>query len=342
MSDQAATNEPSTGPGDTAFLRLTGRGTNALFALFAVVHLALAVYGLRNDLVPVFALVSLALVLAAGFLLTRAPADRLPLRLTIAVVVLTTLASLDVFNLPDRGWPGWATWIWGAVTFVLFMLAMRGRTLWAWIGFASMTALTEIWCIECGRGALMGFNFVVRSAALVLVVSLFALFLTRTRARIRLLQMAEIDRVRDEASATAALEEQNVRLAQLRALATPALEKILSDDELNDDDRRSFRVVEASLRDQLRATGLASTAVAEAATRARHRGVDVSLLDDRDGAEVPGAVKHRIEAVLVEHLDAATTGGRVVARLLPDGRDTVATVLATDGDDTQRVTIASG
>jgi hypothetical protein len=322
-----------------AFLRLTGAGTNALYGLFAVVHLALAVYGLREDRVPPLSLAALAAVLAAGFLLTRAPADRFPLRLTIPVVVLTTLCSLNTFNLPDRGWPGWATWHWGAVTFVLFMLSMRGRTLWAWIGFAAMTALTLVWSIECGRGAAAGIDFVIRSAALVLVVSLFAVFLARTRGRIRLLQRAEIDRVREEASSAAALEEQNVRLAQLRDLATPALERILTADELTDDDRKMFRVVEASLRDQLRANGLASAPVADAATRARHRGVDVSLLDDRDGAAVPGHVKHRIEAVLVEHLDAAATGDRVVARLLPDGRDTVATVLATGGDETQRVTI---
>jgi hypothetical protein len=332
-TDAAPRSEPD------GFLRLTGAGTNALFVLFAVVHLALAVYGMRGDRVPVLSLVALASVFVAGFLLTRAPADRFPVRLTIPVVLLTTLTSLNSFNLPDRGWPGWATWHWGAVTFVLFMLSMRGRTLWAWIGFAAMTALTLEWSIECGRGAVAGLNFVIRSAALVLVVSLFAMFLARTRGRIRLLQLAEIDRVREEASATAALEEQNARLAQLRELATPALERILSADELTDDDRKMFRVAEASLRDQLRANGLVSTPVAEAATRARHRGVDVSLLDDRAGAEVPGHVRHRIESVLVERLDAAEAGGRVVARLLPDGRDSVATVLATAGDETQRVTI---
>lgn len=322
------------------FLRLTGPGTNILFALFAATHLALAVYGLRHDRVPAFALLALATVIAAGFLLTRAPADRLPMKLTIPVVILTSLTSVNVWNLPDRGWPGWATWMWGAVTFVLFMLAMRGRTMWAWIGFAVMTALTLVWSVQVGRGAASGVNFVIRSAALVLVVSLFATFLSRTRARIRRLQLAEIDRVRDEAAATAALQEQNARLAQLRQLATPALQKILSDDELTDDDRQSFRIVEASLRDQLRAGGLASAPVAEAASRARHRGVDVSLLDDRAGVEVSGPMRHRIESVLVARLDAAT-GGRVVARLLPGGRDTVATVLATDGDDTQRVTIGS-
>jgi hypothetical protein len=330
----------STPPEQASFLRLTGPGTNALFVLFAVVHVFLAIDGLSNDKVPVLSLAALACVIAAGFLLTRAPRDRLPMRLTIAVVILTTLTSLDVFNLPDRGWPGWATWIFGAVTFVIFMLSMRGRTLWAWIGFAAMTALTLIWSVEVGRGVADGLNFVIRSAALVLVVSLFASFLARTRARVRRLQLAQIESVRDEAAATAALEEQNARLVQLRALATPALEKILSDDELTDDDRQGFRVVEASLRDLLRAGGLVSTPVAEAATRARHRGVDVSLLDDRAGAEVPGPVRHRIETALVEQLDAAT-GGRVVARLLPDGRDTVATVLATDGDETQRVTISA-
>ncbi|RKR76108.1 hypothetical protein [Frondihabitans australicus] len=330
----------STPPSQESFLRLTGVGTNVLFGLFAVVHIAAVLDSLGYDTVPALTFVSLACTLASGFLLTRTDGDRLPTRLTIPVVVLAVVSSFNVFNLPSSGPTGWATWNFGAVSFITFMLSMRGRTLWAWIGFGLMTAVTLVWCAEVGRGVLEGVNYVIRSAALVLVVSLFATFLARTRARVRRLQLAEIESVRDEASASAALEEQNARLEQLRALATPALEKILSQDELTDDDRRWFRIVEASLRDTLRAGGLVSTPVAEAATRARHRGVDVSLLDDRAGAEVPGHVRHRIETALVEQLDAAT-GGRVVARLLPDGRETVATVLATDGEETQRVTIAA-
>jgi hypothetical protein len=284
------------------FLQLTGRGTTALFVLFAIVHTAVGIYGLRSDTVPVLALVSLALILVAGYLMTLDRDDPFPLRLTVLVVALTSVASLNVWNLPDSGWPGWATWGWGAVTFVLFLLTLRGRPGWAWLGFGIMTLLTLVWSVQVGRGVGDGIMFVLRSAVLVLVVWLFSILLSRTRASIRHLQRAELGRVRAEAAAGAALQEQNSRL------------------------------------DQLRASNLATAMVAEAATRARSRGVDVSLLDDRGGADVSPVIRERIETALVEHLDAATSG-RIVARLLPDGRDSIATVLASDGDETTRVVI---
>ncbi|BDZ48217.1 hypothetical protein GCM10025867_04580 [Frondihabitans sucicola] len=254
-------------------------------------------------------------------------------------MVLTSLGSLNVWNLPDTGWPGWATWGWGAVTFVLFLLTLRGRPAWAWIGFGIMTLLTLVWSVQVGRGVGGGIGFVLRSAVLVLVVWLFSILLSRTRVSIRRLQRAELGRVRAEAASSAALEEQNSRLDQLRAVSIPALQRILSAEVLTEEDRRSFTLVEAALRDQLRASNLATASVAEAATRARSRGVDVSLLDDRAGADVPPVVRERIEAALLEHLDAATSG-RIVARLLPDGRDSIATVLASDGEETTRVVIS--
>lgn len=321
------------------FLQLTGRGTTALYVLFAVVHVALAVYGMRGEKVPALALPALVAVLAAGYLMTLPRDDPFPRRLTILVVALTTLCSLNVWNLPDTGWPGWATWNWGAVTFVLFLLTLRGRSGWAWFGFGVMTAMTLVWSTVVGRGVSAGIGFVIRSAALVLVVWLFSILLSRTRVSIRRLQRAELGRVRAEATSAAALEEQNTRLDQLRASAIPALARILSAEVLTEQDRQVFTLVEASLRDQLRASNLATASVAEAATRARSRGVDVSLLDDRAGASVPPVVQERIEQALVEHLDAATSG-RIVARLLPDGRESIATVLASDGQETTRVTIS--
>ncbi|KQQ28800.1 MULTISPECIES: hypothetical protein [unclassified Frondihabitans] len=321
-----------------SFLRLTGAATTLLFGLFALTHIAVALYGLPQDTVPALTLVALACILLAGYLVTLPAEEPFPLRLTLVVVGLTTLGSLNAWNLPDRGWPGWATWHWGAVSFVLFLLTLRGRPGWTWIGFGIMTGLTIVWSVEVGRGAAAGIGFVIRSAALVLVVWLFSLLLSRTRRAIRRLQRIELSRVRSEAAATAALEEQNTRLEQLRHLATPALERLLSAERITEDDRQAFALVEAGLRDQLRASNLATTRVTDAATRARARGIDVSLLDDRHGAEVSESVRERVESVVVEHLDAAT-GGRVVARLLPEGRDSVATVLASDGESTTRVAI---
>ena len=74
--------------------------------------------------------------------------------------------------------------------------------------------------------------------------------------------------------------------------------------------------------------------IIEAARQARRRGVDVVLLDDSDPAVVRPEdlelVITRISAVLTDAQD-----GRLVARLLPPGREGVATLLV-DGSTGSR------
>lgn len=330
----------SVSPDATGILKVTGRGGFAVFLLFAGVHTCLTVFSVGGYRSTPLAFVALALIVSAGFLASIDDSARLPARLTIAVVALSTAVSLSVWNLPPQGWPGWASWVWGAVTFVAFLLTLRRRTGAAWIAFGLMTTITIVWCLLVGRGALAGFSFVIRSAALLFVATLFGVLLERTRRTIVRVQESTLQRAVAQAAATASLDEQKLRLAQLRAQATPALHRILSDEDLSADDRRYFGLVEGALRDQLRASALVRPAVVDAARRARSRGVDVSMMSDRDDGTLRDDEWDRVEEAVVDQLDAATSG-QVTVRLLPSGRATLATIVSDDEGDTVRRVISS-
>ncbi len=85
--------------------------------------------------------------------------------------------------------------------------------------------------------------------------------------------------------------------------------------------------------------------IAAAATRARERGVDVTLLDDRGDGLESGEAMVRMSDAIVAKLDA-THEGSVTVRLAPKGRPAAVSIvtsnarerveLDTSGDPVQR------
>lgn len=95
--------------------------------------------------------------------------------------------------------------------------------------------------------------------------------------------------------------------------------------------------LEGRLRDDLRARCFRGTDLARAATDARARGVDVALLDDGGLDDAPQALHERVVATALRGLDAAVDG-TIVVRVLPPGRENVATVVASPSDEEPRRT----
>lgn len=331
LADDAA--EPAGWPGEvdvSAFLRLDSLGARLMIVLFAAVHFAISSYGLDTVTHPIFSYLALTEIVAAAAVLTLPARDPFPIVPTLVVVGLCGLCSLHVWNLPDSGWPGWSTWVWGAVTCVAYLLSLRGRTGFAWFAFALMTAITIHWCIMVGRGPMEGIGFVIRSAGLLLVVSLFATLLKRTARSINRVQQADRERTIASATAAATMDEQNRRLEVLRKLATPPLRRIVSADPLDAETRRDFALEENALRDLLRATGLVRPTITEAVRAARIRGVTVTLLDDSGDSPLERAEWAGIETTVLTELNALSWGS-IVVRLSPPGRAELATIIV-DGD----------
>ncbi|MEP6481239.1 MAG: hypothetical protein ABJA94_04440 [Rhodoglobus sp.] len=316
---------------DASSLLQLGRGPARFFVVLivgSVVFFALSSLGTAKSVWPVIA--GLVLFVIAALLMAQPHPDPFPLGRAFIVLGLgLAVTALVDWNLPDAGWPSYASWNFGAVNWLLFFLTFRGRVLLGWVGLAAMSTVTIIWAMAVGRGFFGGTDLVVRHAGTLLMGTLFGILLRRAAERISALQHEQVAQAASEVAALTELREREVQAAQLNTEARSALERIASGDYLDPADQRGFQLVEASLRDTLRGGGLKSADVAAAARAARLRGAAVVLLDDRGDAldSASYAVVERAILAELHTLDA----GSVTVRLLPPGREAVATIVRNDG-----------
>lgn len=282
---------------------------------------------------------AMVLVSAAGVALLRPHPDPFPLSDTLLVLgVVVAATALVASNLPPSGELGRATWHLGANTWLLFFLALRRRATLAWAGMAAMGAMTVLWAVESGRGWPAGALMLNTHVGILLVATLFALTLRRTARRIASFQRRQLAAAAMQAEADAAEEIRIARAGELARQAGPLLESIAGGGPWGEDQRLEFALVEAALRDGVRGRALMLPAVADAVTRARRRGVTVTALDDRGALPTDGEAVERLVTAVVDFLDAAQAG-QVTVRLVPAGRSTALTMVATDGDEVRRAAL---
>lgn len=312
---------------------LTARGTHILIWGNILTIAALAVWTFDEVWTPAPTILGLVIMAAVGVILTL-DRDEPMSRTTALLVALAwiAVALLVSWQLKEPG--GHGQWFYGAGTIALYFVALRERQYIAWLGFAAISAIVAAWTISVGLGPLVAVLLIAKQLPIMLVSSLFAYGLRRTTADILRLTEETSTRASVEAAQVATTAERNARLAELDAIATPLLTRLVDGTPLTDDDRLEFAVTEAQLRDGLRARSLSVPEVVAAAQDARRRGIQVVLLDDLYPAAadptVLAAVQSRVAAAL-----RTATDGRVVARLLPEGRDEIATILV-DGESEQR------
>lgn len=316
---------------------LTGRGPAAMVWIYFATMAILAVWSIGDVRSPWPTLASLLLFALICFAVTTDPSETLGRSATILVVVAWPLIALAIsWQLTEGG--GYAQWFLGAGTTSYFYLALRGRITVAWVGFAALSAVILIWGATTPAGPVAALLLVGKQAPVLLVGTLFAVGMRRTGADIQRITDEDSARATAEAAAAATSVERQRRLAELDAAATPLLTRLVSGEPLTEEDRREFAIVEAELRDGLRARTLTVPSVVEAVRAARRRGVDVVLLDDSDPDHVAPT---DLEAVTTRVADAVSTltDGRIVARLLPPGRDEIATILVETPRGTQRESV---
>lgn len=282
---------------------------------------------------------SLVLLAVAGAALVAQWPDRKPPKWvgwgSAAVVGLSNLLVLTQIRVGPQ-WPGWSAWSAGASMFLVLLLLLRQRTAEAIAGCAALVAAIAIWVAVQGREPALVFTFSLGHV----VAFVFWLILTsRSGAATTAIEKA----LEAEGEARLAREEQltlnavmAAKLADVSARARGTLEAI-RDREITPGLAMEARLLEAELRDEIRAPFFTGTAVVEAARRARERGVEVLLLDDRGGEGPLGTGKRaddHLRALIVERTACAldeARAGRVVARVGPTGRRWAATILSDAG-----------
>jgi len=321
----------------TEILRITGSGARTLLATFVIVHLVLAVATITEVYSPLVTIVAIVLVAAAAVVVTLPAAEPLPLGRSLAIVAVVAATTLAMdWNIEPGSAPTYSSWHLGANTLVLLFLGLRGRSGLAWIGFTIMAAITVVWTIDTGSTNLLG--LLPNQIGTLLVGTLFAIGLRRTSRRITELHAEQAAIASVESAARAAAEERTRQAAHLNEVARSALERIADGAPFSDAERESWIRLEATVRDSLRAPALNILKLTEAADNARSRGVEVTLLDDSEGAATSETDRETIAAAIIEQLDEMDSG-RLIGRVLPKGRGQLATILVDDGESTTRTDV---
>ena len=313
-----------------ALLGFTLPATRAVMIFFILVHaiLAFADRETAGNLVLemlAFVAVSIAAYALIGRSDRRMSVCRALWILGLCVITMVLMAFEVEVNDPQP----FEHWHLGAITLVLLVMTLRGRIGWAWVGYSLMAAVTVCWAVLSGLGAPEGFGLVIRHGGTLLVGTLAAVTLHWTARTLAGLNQERNLRATQEATQTAAIRERKAQLDRINALARPALERLANPHEPGEAERADCLLVEAGLRDAMRARSLCLEPLTSAAREARSRGVEVILLDDA-GDQPPSGID-TLTAFLATELDAVPSG-RFTARLLPAGRADLATiVIESDG-----------
>ncbi|GCE38838.1 hypothetical protein Rhow_002362 [Rhodococcus wratislaviensis] len=247
----------------------------------------------------------------------------------VAAALVLSVLPVPVVN-PLQTWPV------GSAVGVYTFLCVRGRPWWAWGGQVCIMAVCVGWATTTGQGTAYGLVISVISIGPLLMGTVFAYTIRPYATTIFRLRREATRQIADEAAAAAALSERDRQLHRLDELARPLLERIATGRPLDRDEMLQCRLLEAHLRDALRAPGLADPLITSAAQAARARGVEVVLLDDHGLDTAADDVRRRVVLAVADELHRAQSGS-VTARILPPGRAQTASVLVSADAGTHRV-----
>ena len=267
------------------------------------------------------------LLAACTWLLVRRWSGAMPMSAAWAVAVAVGAANGAQFAvIVSRPSPGWDHWTAGAGTFLACGLVLRGRGRQAWAAMALMVAGTTAWTLATGGSLLVVGAYNGGHALTLALWSLTAMWSDRAYRAIgfqqRRLQSLRAQRRAEEETERVLMEAR----ASVARRALPVLREIASG-VIDEGIRTRARLLEAELRDEIRAACFTGTAVVGAARRARARGVDVVLLDDAGSTaegmtEAPpteGSERSRLVEAVARFLEGVDHG-RIVVRVPPRSR----------------------
>ncbi|WP_314884118.1 ATP-binding protein [Actinomyces oris] len=308
-------------------------GARAIAAGLALVHFILLVYECAVHSYwhwPPAALSFIAL-LPPAFLLLKAWPDALLPR-WVAQLTVVVIAAVNFLVLPQiitTGWPGYASWCTGAGSDLSRGLLMRGRPVYAWAGSAATTLATAYWVISTGRPLFMIFTYMLGHYFTLVSWHGVAHLSTRATTQIAATQR---ETARLQAQQRAHEEADRImtsRMASVRQRVTPLLTQIADGKAPTPKLRSQAYLLEAELRDEIRAPFFTGTSIVTSAQAARRRGTEVILLDDSGDTTIDDQVRTNAVNYVTKFLNV-TQSNRVVIRLNPPRRPTLLTIVTDD------------
>ena len=309
-------------------------GARAIAAGLVLVHVILVAYECAAPSYwhwPPVALSFIALLLPTVLLLKTWPDALLPHWVARSTVIV--IAVLNFLVLPQiitAGWPGYASWCTGAGNNLSCGLLMRGRPVYAWAGSAATTLATAYWVISTGRPPFMIFTYMLGHYFTLASWHGVAHLSTRATTQIAATQQ---ETARLQAQQRAHEEADRIttsRMAAVRLRVTPLLTQIADGKAPTPELRSQAYLLEAELRDEIRAPFFTGTSIVTSAQAARRRGTEVILLDDSgDNTTIDDRARANAVNYVTKLLDL-TQSNRVVIRLNPPRRPTLLTIVTDD------------
>ena len=306
-------------------------GARAIAAGLALVHFILLVYECAVHSYwhwPAAALSFISLLPPAALLLKTWPDALLPRWVAqLTVVVIAVVNFLVLPQIITTGWPGYASWCTGAGNDLSCGLLMRGRPVYAWAGSAATTLATAYWVISTGRPLFMIFTYMLGHYFTLASWHGVAHLSTRATTQIAATQR---ETARLQAQQHAHEEADRImtsRMASVRQRVTPLLTQIANGKAPTPKLRSQAYLLEAELRDEIRAPFFTGTSIVTSAQAARRRGTEVILLDDSgDNTTIDDQVRTNAVNYVTKFLNV-TQSNRVVIRLNPPRRPTLLTIV---------------
>ncbi len=315
---------------------ISARWTALVFFLTYSLLALSASTGVHNLVIVEAAVV---LVSVAAGVLVAWPGDPLPFPVAVGVTSVGPISTaLVLWQLPAPIHNPLQTWPLSASIALYTFSCVRGRTATAWAGMTATVAVCVAWTLATDQSPITGLSMAVINYAPLAMATFFALTFRPVAKAVFELREQSRTRAAEDAATSAALDERDSQLARLDFLARPLLMRIAAGEELAPADRVACALLEAALRDSLRAQGLHDEAVENAARSARQRGVHVVLLDDGGLVTAVQDAGTRLRGAVAAALDTAESG-TVTARILPPGRPMLASILTSNDAGDRRIDV---
>ena len=259
------------------------------------------------------------------------PPDGFSRRSAAAAAVLAVAAQAATWGAAVAGEPsevgGYEPLI--ATAYVIYsMIAFRNHLAVAWCGAAvGLTVTLLLGPLTGVEGWWTGLQSTI--LAVLIVVSVACLALMPLLGEIDTLTIRYRRVAEGRSSGATPLPQRGERLEEIDQRVRPVLEGVVKRGIVVDDDVVTARLIEARLRDGIRAPAFDTEPMRDAVWRARARGVTVTLLDDGGLRALPEAdtvaFLSALLPLLIAELDALSEG-ELIARVAPPGRSPLAMV----------------
>ncbi|MFZ2512109.1 MAG: hypothetical protein WAW85_13600 [Gordonia sp. (in: high G+C Gram-positive bacteria)] len=283
----------------------------------------------------------LALLLALAAITTSIliPTDPLPrwAALILSAAALVALA-LGWWHMTDDDYWWVQVTVPPAMTAVFAgFLALRGRAGLSWLVLLGAMGIAAAWAVVHRESVDLMFAMTSRVVGAVLPATIIAAMIRPMMTLLGALRTRELDAVELAAAAEATSAERADRLAELQRDVRPLLQRIAAGETFTADEARHIQILENSLRDEVRGQAWASEGVRQGVALARLRGVSVQLFDD-GGLDIDRLSARDVERLRGEAIRVLTSAGSglITARILPPGRDQVATISVSDDGGVDR------